>query len=53
MKALVAVGALTFAAAKFIWDASTERALVWAAIVGGVAYWITLKPAKVENPPTI
>lgn len=44
--ALIVAGSAAFLAAKLIWDAKAETALIWAALIGGLGYWLGSLKAK-------
>lgn len=51
LKAFISVGALTFIAAKFIFDASTQRALIAGGIVGAIAGGLAgMAPGSIAAP---
>lgn len=44
IQSFVIVGGATFAATKFLWDASTTKALIFGAVVGAIAYYFAIPP---------
>lgn len=57
MKTALVTGGLTYAAARYIFDSSTTKALAWAAVVAVVGYYIAnlqpSHPLSVDNTPQV
>ncbi len=49
--ATIIAGGVTFLAARFLWDARTEAAVLWGGFMGTLAYWLaSQKPAPYSSP---
>jgi hypothetical protein len=50
MKSAIFAGGFTYAAARFIFDRQNKTSLIWAAVVGGIAFYLANQTPASYNP---